>query len=127
MSLHRSHDLLVPRGLIGAAVAWLRGFLSISRQQLQRDAIGRRLDGGSSLARLRDSILGRRKSLLLTRYGAPSAAAVDELILTGGDARGPALLRADVWYYVLSSSERSAMSVRFENGVASEVEFFDAP
>ena len=127
MSSQRSHDLFYPRMVITAAVAWLRGFLSISRQQLQRDAIGRRLDSGWSLLRLRESILGRHKSLLLARYGAPSAAAVDELILTGGDARGPALLRADVWYYVLSPAERSAMSVRFENGIASEVEFFDAP
>src|SRR5262245_798225 len=127
MSSHPSHDLLFARLWIGAAVAWVRGFLSISRQQLQRDAIGRRLDGGWSLVRLRDSILGRHKSQLLTRYGAPCAAAVDQLIVSGGAARGVALLRADVWYYVLNPAERSAMSVRFEAGVAREVEFFDAP
>jgi hypothetical protein len=50
-----------------------------------------------------------------------------QIIVTGADATGAALLRADTWYYVLDPATYSAMSVRFAGSIAAEVEFFDAP
>jgi hypothetical protein len=107
--------------------AWLRGFLSVPREYHRSDPIRRRLDAGWSLPRLRDSILGRHKTVLVTRYGVPGSAALGNIILTGTDARGAALFRADTWYYILDPAARSVMSIRFHGSVAGEVEFFDTP
>src|SRR5215208_1735135 len=62
--------------------AWLCGFMRIGEQP--GDAFRRRLDAGWTLERLRDSILGRHKTVLLTRYGSPRAAALNHVIVTGG-------------------------------------------
>jgi hypothetical protein len=107
--------------------AWLRGFLSVPRDRHRLACFRRRLDAGWSLPRIRDSILGRHKTVLLARYGVPRSAALNHIVVAGDHAMGPALLRADTWYYVLDAAARSAMSVRFKSGLATEVEFFDAP
>jgi hypothetical protein len=105
--------------------AWLCGFMRIGEQP--GDAFRRRLDAGWTLERLRDSILGRHKTVLLTRYGAPRAAALNRVVLTGADSHAGSALRADTWYYLLDPANRTAMSVRFHGSVAVEVEFFDSP
>jgi hypothetical protein len=146
MSVYSAGDFYPrPRGsalgpmLLGAAIAaaavagrsklgaWIRGFLSVHRERERLDPIRRRLEAGWSLPRIRHSIVGRHKTVLLARYGVPRSAALNQIIVSGHDARGPALFRADTWYYVLDAAARSAMSVRFKSGLASEVEFFDAP
>ena len=107
--------------------AWLRGFLSVPREHTQLDLLRRRLDAGWSLPELRESILGRRRPMLLAMFGPPRTAALGPTMICGAETVGPAMWRADVWYYVVDGTERTAMAIRFLGGVAREVDFFDAP
>src|SRR5687768_8528764 len=83
--------------------AWLRGFLSVPRDR-RADFIRRRVDAGWSLPRLRETILGRRKPLLLAMFGPPRTAALGGTMISGSHAAGAALWRADVWYYVIDGT-----------------------
>ena len=42
-------------------------------------------------------------------------------------SREPNFWNADTWYYPLDSRSHTAMAVKFENGIARQVEFFGVP
>jgi hypothetical protein len=73
----------------------------------------------SSLALLRDAILGNNKSAVAAVFGAPPATA-------GGFLTGH-YHQADTWYYPLNKVEKSALVIQFENGIAREAKFILAP
>lgn len=99
--------------------AWLRGFLSKQPGAVNKRGLGL-LDSGRSPAQIRHILLGRGKSAIAAAFGAPRTA--------GGSRAGSGnFWNADTWYYPIDSISRTAMSVRFESGIAREVEFFDAP
>jgi hypothetical protein len=73
----------------------------------------------SSLALLRDAILGNNKTAVAAVFGAPPATA-------GGFLTGH-YHQADTWYYPLDKVDQSAMVIQFENGIARNAEFIQAP
>ena len=71
---------------------------------------------------LRASILGTDKGMVQSVFGVPRA--------TSGMAEVPEVGRqayweADVWYYALDPARRTAMAIRFDQGVARGVDFVD--
>jgi hypothetical protein len=125
--------------LIGSALAivaiagqsklgsWLRGFFSTRTKALPpQSALLARVEKGLPLPLLRDSILGRRKVAVADLLGAPRTAVITRP--TMGAVGQAAFWRADTWYYAIDSATQTAMAVMFDaHGMASEVDFFDAP
>ena len=107
--------------------AWFRGFISVPRRRARIDFLPHALDSDTDPAELRDSILGRHKAVLMARYGSPRSAAQDGVVVHAPHPADPSVWRAQGWYYVLDEQAKSAMSIRFDHNLASEVEFFDAP
>jgi len=105
--------------------AWLRGFFTAPRTRPPRDALARRIEGGFQLPAVRDSILGRRKAAVVATYGTPPTAVAASGQIAFGN-RG-AFWSADTWYYPVDPRAQTAMAVKFVDGIAKEVEFFDAP
>jgi hypothetical protein len=107
--------------------AWIRGFLSdIPRPA---DLTGTSLlDRGLAPAALRSKLVGRGKTSVAATCGAPRTAAggnAGKVVL--GARRKRDFWQADTWYYPLDSRSQTAMAIRFEKGIARNVEFFDAP
>lgn len=104
---------LLVGGLLAAVLA--------SRRKLSSRFSQRRLlqSDDTVLARLRDAILGNKKSAVASVFGAPPATA-------GGFASGH-YHQADTWYYPLDQVEKSAMVIQFENGIARDAQFILAP
>lgn len=70
---------------------------------------------------LADAILGASKQMVQSVFGPPRAAG-------GGLKSVPEMGRqgyweADTWYYAVNPRRRVAMAIRFEQGVARDVEF----
>jgi hypothetical protein len=107
--------------------AWLRGFFSTRTKTLPpQSALLARVAEGLPLALLRDSILGRRKVVVADLLGPPRTAVITRP--TMGKIGQAAFWRADTWYYAIDGRTQTAMAVMFdEHGLASEVDFFDAP
>jgi hypothetical protein len=125
--------------LIGSALAivaiagqsklgsWLRGFFSARTQELPpQSALLARVREGLPLPLLRDSLLGRRKVAVADLLGPPRTAVITRP--TMGKIGQAAFWRADTWYYAVDGRTQTAMAVMFDaHGLASEVDFFDAP
>ena len=107
--------------------AWLRGFFSTRTKTLPpQSALLARVEEGLPLALLRDSILGRRKVAVADLLGPPRTAVITRP--TMGKIGQAAFWRADTWYYAIDGRTQTAMAVMFsEHGLATEVDFFDAP
>jgi len=113
--------------------AWIKGFLSPREEPA--DLTGNSLlDRDLSPSALRRAILGKGKTAVAAACGAPRTAAGGSAGSSGkvviGGARGgraPNFWNADTWYYPLDSRTQTAMAVRFENGIARQIEFFAAP
>ena len=107
--------------------AWLRGFFSIRTKSLPpQGALIERVNEGLPLPLLRDSILGRRKVAVADLLGPPRTAVITRPSI--GVVGQAAFWRADTWYYEVDPTSQTAMAVTFdEQGLASEVDFFDAP
>jgi hypothetical protein len=107
--------------------AWLRGFLSARTKELPpQSALLARVNEGLPLPLLRDSILGRRKVAVADLLGPPRTAVITRP--TMGPVGQAAFWRADTWYYAIDRRTQTAMAVMFDaHGLASEVDFFDAP
>jgi hypothetical protein len=132
------HGRLAPL-LIGSVVAvmalwgrahlgeWLHGFLT-ARDPLLRASLRDRLSRSpAQLPSLRGQLLGRRKAEVASTFGPPRTA-----VLTGpGSGAAPmgqsTFWRADTWYYAIDSAGHTAMAIRFDRDVATEVSFFSAP
>ncbi len=105
--------------------AWIKGFLSHPAEPTN-------LTGTSLLNRnvspcvVRNSILGRGKSAVAACCGAPrTAAGAAGKVVIG--SRRPNYWNADTWYYPINARTQTAIAVKFENGIAREVEFFGVP
>ena|ERR1043165_5367580 len=100
---------------------WLRGFLS------HRPRIAGKgnwlLDRGVPIEVIRESVLGRGKTTVAAAFGAPRTAAIGR----GQFSDAAAFWYADTWYYPVDSKSKTAMAVRFDRGIAREVDFFEAP
>jgi hypothetical protein len=109
---------LLVGGLVAAVLASRRSSL---RSWIDRKFPARTGEGSksSSLALLRDAILGNNKSAVAAVFGAPPATA-------GGFVTGH-YHQADTWYYPLDKVEKSAMVIQFENGIARDAQFILAP
>jgi hypothetical protein len=107
--------------------AWLRGFFSVRTKTLPpQNALLARVGEGLPLPLLRDSILGRRKVAVADLLGPPRAAVITRP--TMGPVGQAAFWRADTWYYAIDGQTQTAMAIVFdEHGLASNVDFFDAP
>ena len=126
---------LIVGGVVGAVVlamrspiaAWIRGFLSDipGPSDLSGSSL---LDRGLAPAALRGKLVGRGKSTVAATCGAPRTAAGGSAgkILVGRKRRED-FWQADTWYYPLDSRSQTAMAIRFEKGIARNIEFFDAP
>jgi hypothetical protein len=104
--------------------AWIKGFLSEVPRPCDFTGMSL-LDRGLAPQALRSSLLGRGKSAVAATCGAPRTAAGASGKV--GIGRQPNFWSADTWYYPIDSSAQTAMAVRFENGIARAVEFFDTP
>ncbi len=102
---------LLVGGLLAAVLTTRRRLSFRPSESPQSDDTG--------LARLRDAILGNKKSAVASVFGAPPATA-------GGFASGH-YHQADTWYYPLNQVEKSAMVIQFENGIARDAHFILAP
>jgi hypothetical protein len=121
-------------GIVGAVVlamrspfaSWLRGFFSDIPGPA--DLTGTSLlDRGLAPAALRNKLVGRGKSTAAAACGAPRTAAGSAGKVVIGRNRRADFWQADTWYYPLDSQSQTAMAIRFERGIARNVEFFDAP
>jgi hypothetical protein len=117
---------------LGAAVVGVVWYaLSRSRPMRRKGvkAMGRRkpgpraLGGRGSPGLLRESILGANKQMVQSVFGPPRAAGGVAVVPEEGRQ---AYWEADTWYYALDPRRRTAMAIRFEQGVAREVDFVDA-
>ena len=102
---------------------WMRGFLSHRVASTPRAIAPLRLSEATSLPALRDSILGQRKRAIAEAYGPPPTVAATEGAVVAAAGFWP----ADLWYYAVDEKSRTAMAIRFVNGIAMSVEFFEAP
>jgi hypothetical protein len=73
---------------------------------------------------IRQRLLGRRKSAVAAALGPPRTAVLPPGMQPAGDR--PVYWHANTWYYAIAAS-KTAMAVRFAEGIAREIEFFDAP
>lgn len=71
-------------------------------------------------SQLRDSILGADKQMVQAVFGPPRAAGGVPAV---PDQGRQAYWDADTWYYALDPKRKTAMAIRFENGIAREVDF----
>ena len=126
---------LIVGGLVGAVVlamrsplaSWIRGF--VSDIPGSGDLTGSSLlDSGLAPTLLRNKLVGRGKTSVAQTCGAPRTAAGGTAgqILMGKNRRAD-FWKADTWYYPLDSQSQTAMAIRFEKGIARNVEFFEAP
>lgn len=111
--------------------SWMRGFLSHRLAASPRAIAPLRFSDAASLSALRDSILGQRKRAIAEAYGPPPTVAATSGIV-GAAAAAPAATAAgfwpaDLWYYAVDEKSQTAMAIRFVNGIAMSVEFFEAP
>jgi hypothetical protein len=103
--------------------AWLRGFLADWPNPAQRSPHPL-VQRGFMAESIRGSVLGRGKSAIAAVYGPPRTAAAGRTVQAKSKAN---FWKADTWYYPLDATTHMAMAVRFENGIARHVEFFQAP
>ena len=75
---------------------------------------------------LHDAILGNSKEAVAAVFGPPPTAVTPEGARSSLSGRAPSYWQADTWYYPLDPREKRAMAVRFERGVAKDVEFIKA-
>ena len=108
---------LLVGGLLTAVLASRRASLRSWLDRNSPRSSGR--SNPSSLALLRDAILGNKKSAVAAVFGAPPATA-------GGFITGH-YHQADTWYYPLDKVEKSALVIQFENGIARDAQFILAP
>ena len=113
---------IAARSKIGA---WMRGFLIAPRGLPPRDNLAARIEAGLSLRALRKSILGRKKSSIVTACGRPRTAVMNEI--RPALPNQAAFWRADTWYYAIDAKTQTAMAIRFIDGIARGVEFFESP
>ena len=132
VSLSPLAPVLIGAALAVAAIAarsklgrFLRGFLAFPRGLAPRDNLAARIEAGLSLRALRKSILGRRKSSIVTACGRPRTAVMNEI--RSALPNQAAFWRADTWYYAIDARTQTAMAIRFVEGIARGVEFFEAP
>ena len=104
--------------------AWLKSLFvgtSPSRTRAIRDALVAYAQGTQSFAALRVAILGSAKGSVVAVFGPPRTA------MLGRNFGKLSIWRADTWYYALDRADRSALAIRFENGVAREVDRITVP
>ena len=77
--------------------------------------------GQQSPGLLRASIVGASKQMVQSVFGPPRAAAGGVAAVPGEGRQ--AYWDADTWYYALDPKRKTAMAIRFENGVARDVDF----
>ena len=103
---------------------WLKSLLvgtSPSRAAAIRDALVGYARGTQAFAALRGAILGSAKGSVVAVLGPPRTA------MLGRNFAKHSIWRADTWYYPLDRADRSALAIRFENGVAREVDRIRVP
>ena len=106
------------------AEAWREGRRSARREALSAQPQAMRtLPARPGLQMLHDAILGNSKEAVAAVFGPPPTAVTPEGSSSG---RAPSYWQADTWYYPLDPREKRAMAVRFERGVAKDVEFIHA-
>jgi hypothetical protein len=126
----RPRGSLIAAVALGAAVVGVVWY-ALSRSKPRRKggkAMGgrkpgvRRLGGRGSPGLLRESILGANKQMVQSVFGPPRAAGGVAVVPEQGRQ---AYWEADTWYYALDPQRKTAMAIRFEQGVAREVDFVD--
>jgi hypothetical protein len=76
-----------------------------------------------ALPMLADAIIGSPRETILSVFGPPRSAAINDNI----DPVQSSYWRACTWYYPLHRQGRMAMAILFENDLARAVDFFCAP
>jgi hypothetical protein len=78
---------------------------------------------GQSLSRLRNAIVGSDRQLIAQVFGLPRGVGEPGRV----EVNRPAFWDAGTWYYPLRRRERMAMAIRFDQGIAADVQFIPAP
>ncbi len=110
-----------------AKSALVGGFVvGVVSLRLQRLRTGGKLDKPPATPEeYRRAIVGRTKAKVAHLLGPPRTALLDGVPpADAGDK--PVYLQADIWYYAIDAAARSAIAVRFRNGVALAVDVFKA-
>ena len=111
-------------GATSPLAVWLKSLLvgtNPSRTRAIRDALIGYARGAQTFVALRAALLGSAKGSVVAVLGPPRTA------MLGRSFGKLSIWRADTWYYPLDRADRSALAIKFENGVAREVDRISVP
>jgi hypothetical protein len=113
---------LVAGGALAAIFAafWMRRKFTTAHRMQARPA-ARSVRARQMRQMLGHAVIGNTSNAILSILGPPrSSAGFSSTIPPNAK---DAFLRANTWYYVLDNTERRAMVIEFENGIARSAEF----
>jgi len=121
----RSTDARSLRGKVATAISRVvrltnRGIQSVLGRRIEN--VKRTVDP-QSLALLREHILGNRKDAIADVFGLPPKVQLAD----GTVALSDDPMTADTWYFPLDPARGTILVVQFQNDLASDAQFVDAP